>query len=251
MNNEFNIWLKNAMILSRKTNGIMSLEDFDNTSELTRKIILNLYKDNPFLDKEDVFDEMNNLIKGLTRSMIDVTDFRCDVIRRNAFKALISNRNLMEKTYNDIVLEERRSGKKIKQTDNINYSSNFQKAIKQAMLEAIISVRAYVSNATKEEIETIRISTRNKENLRRLHMIMGQQKEVRDQIKDIKGLYCARNELEQVRYYLEKMNSVETIDKELKEEYISAIIHIGEGLDKYGILEKYIKNKRINSNKRR
>ena len=241
MNNEFNIWLKNAMILSRKTNGIMSLEDFDNTSELTRKIILNLYKDNPFLDKEDVFDEMNNLIKGLTRSMIDVTDFRCDVIRRNAFKALISNRNLMEKTYNDIVLEERRSGKKIKQTDNINYSSNFQKAIKQAMLEAIISVRAYVSNATKEEIETIRISTRNKENLRRLHMIMGQQKEVRDQIKDIKGLYCARNELEQVRYYLEKMNSVETIDKELKEEYISAIIHIGEGLDKYGILEKYIK----------
>ena len=101
MNNEFNIWLNNAMKLSKKTSSIMSLEDFDRTSELARKIILNLYKENPFLDKEDIFNEMNNMIKGLTRSMIDVTDFRCDVIRRNAFKAL--NKRLLISILNPLV----------------------------------------------------------------------------------------------------------------------------------------------------
>ena len=241
MNNEFNIWLKNAMSLSKKTNSAMNLEDFDKTAELTKKIILNLYKENPFLDKEDIYLEMNNMIKNLTQSMIDVTDFRCDVIRRNAIKTLVSKEDLIEKIYNEIVIEERKSGKKIKQIENIDYSSNPQKALRQAVLETIISVRSYVSKATQEEVEAIRISTGNRKNLRRLHMHFGPQKEVRNQIKDIKGLFGARNEFEQVKYFLEKMNNVEIIDKELKEEYISAIIHVGEGLNKYGILEKYIK----------
>lgn len=241
MQNEFNKWLKSAMELSKKTNAIASLEDFDKMSETARNLILKMYEENPSATKDEIYYKMKTSMQTLITSMIDFSDFKSDVIRRNAIKKLLNDRTLMEKTYNEIISEEIRSGKKIKITNVIDYSSNPQKAIKQAVLEAIISVRKFILETTQEEAKAIKLNTGNKENYRKLLMRIGTEKRTREELNNLKGLFCARNEFEQIRFFLEKMSSKELLDKEIKEEYINSIIIVGENLNKFGVLEKYIK----------
>lgn len=216
MQNEFNKWLKSAMELSKKTKAIASLEDFDKMSETARNLILKMYEENPSATKDEIYYKMKTSMQTLITSMIDFSDFKSDVIRRNAIKKLLNDRTLMEKTYNEIISEEIRSGKKIKITNVIDYSSNPQKAIKQAVLEAIISVRKFILETTQEEAKAIKLNTGNKENYRKLLMRIGTEKRTREELNNLKGLFCARNEFEQIRFFLEKMSSKELLDKEIK-----------------------------------
>lgn len=254
MNREFNNLIVQA-IKRAKTAPISNVQDFARMVGSAEEQLIRIYQENPEMDKEKTNKEMQDKLYNILHKTAEIEDFKSNIARRNAIKYLNFNWEQVEIEYRKLVAEERRTGKKLKDKERILYSSNKKKAIRQLMAEVITNIRGIVESVDPNLIyELDRRYTGKIMDLKKELIETKTDRESRKKIERTIYLIGPIPEFEKVKYYLKKIISQEEIDKELKEQYVNAIMIIGQLIDEFGTLEEYKKHqinelKRINLEK--
>ena len=254
MNREFNNLIVQA-IKRAKTAPISNVQNFARIVGSAEEQLIRIYQENPEMDKEKTNKEMQHKLYNILHKTAEIEDFKSNIARRNAIKYLNFNWEQVEIEYRKLVAEERRTGKKLKDKERILYSSNKKKAIRQLMAEVITNIRGIVESVDPNLIyELDRRYTGKIMDLKKELIETKTDRESRKKIERTIYLIGPIPEFEKVKYYLKKIISQEEIDKELKEQYVNAIMIIGQLIDEFGTLEEYKKHqinelKRINLEK--
>ena len=254
MNREFNNLIVQA-IKRAKTAPISNVQDFARMVGSAEEQLIRIYQENPEMDKEKTNKEMQGKLYNILHKTAEIEDFKSNIARRNAIKYLNFNWEQVKIEYRKLVAEERRTGKKLKDKERILYSSNKKKAIRQLMAEVITNIRGIVESVDPNLIyELDRRYTGKIMDLKKELIETKTDRESRKKIERTIYLIGPIPEFEKVKYYLKKIISQEEIDKELKEQYVNAIMIIGQLIDEFGTLEEYKKHqinelKRINLEK--
>ena len=249
MNREFNNLIAQA-IKRAKTAPISNVQDFARMVGSAEEQLIKIYQENPEMDKEKTNKEMQHKLYNILHKTAEIDDFKSNISRRNAIKYLNSNWEQVEKEYRKLIAEERKTGKKLKDKDRILYSSNKKKAIRQLMAEVITNIRGIVESVDPNLIyELDRRYTGKIMDLKKELIETKADRESRKSIERTIYLIGPIPEFEKVKYYLKKIIGQEEIDKELKEQYVNAIMIIGQLIEEFGTLEEYKKHQ-INELKR-
>lgn len=239
MNREFNNLIVQA-IKRAKTAPISNVQEFERIAGAAEKQLERVYQVSPEADKEKVNEQMENKLYNILHKTAEINDFKSNIARRNAIKYLNSNWEQVETEYRKLVAEERKTGKKLKDKDRILYSSNKKKAIRQLMVEVITNIRGIVESVDPNLIyELDRRYTGKIMDLKKELIESNSDRESRKKIERTIYLIGPIPEFEKVKYYLKKVINQEEIDKELKEQYISAILLIGELIQELGTMGQY------------
>lgn len=239
MNREFNNLIVQA-IKRAKTAPISNVQEFERIAGAAEKQLERVYQVSPEADKEKVNEQMENKLYNILHKTAEINDFKSNIARRNAIKYLNSNWEQVETEYRKLVAEERKTGKKLKDKDRILYSSNKKKAIRQLMAEVITNIRGIVESVDSNLIyELDRRYTGKIMDLKKEFIESNSDRESRKKIERTIYLIGPIPEFEKVKYYLKKVINQEEIDKELKEQYISAILLIGELIQELGTMGQY------------
>ena len=239
MNREFNNLIVQA-IKRAKTAPISNVQEFERIAGAAEKQLERVYQVSPEADKEKVNEQMENKLYNILHKTAEINDFKINIARRNAIKYLNSNWEQVETEYRKLVAEERKTGKKLKDKDRILYSSNKKKAIRQLMVEVITNIRGIVESVDPNLIyELDRRYTGKIMDLKKELIESNSDRESRKKIERTIYLIGPIPEFEKVKYYLKKVINQEEIDKELKEQYISAILLIGELIQELGTMGQY------------
>ena len=254
MNREFNNLIVQA-IKRAKTAPISNVQEFERIAGAAEKQLERVYQVSPEADKEKVNEQMENKLYNILHKTAEINDFKSNIARRNAIKYLNSNWEQVETEYRKLVAEERKTGKKLKDKDRILYSSNKKKAIRQLMAEVITNIRGIVESVDSNLIyELDRRYTGKIMDLKKELIETKTDRESRKKVERTIYLIGPIPEFEKVKYYLKKIIGQEETDKELKEQYVNAIMIIGQLIEEFGTLEEYKKHqinelKRINLEK--
>lgn len=249
MNREFNNLIVQA-IKRAKTAPISNVQDFARMVGSAEEQLIKIYQENPEMDKEKTNKEMQHKLYNILHKTAEIDDFKSNISRRNAIKYLNFNWEQVEIEYRKLIAEERKTGKKLKDKDRILYSSNKKKAIRQLMAEVITNIRGIVEGVDPNLIyELDRRYTGKIMDLKKEFIETKADRESRKSIERTIYLIGPIPEFEKVKYYLKKIIGQEEIDKELKEQYVNAIMIIGQLIEEFGTLEEYKKHQ-INELKR-
>lgn len=249
MNREFNNLIAQA-IKRAKTAPISNVQDFARMVGSAEEQLIKIYQENPEMDKEKTNKEMQHKLYNILHKTAEIDDFKSNISRRNAIKYLNFNWEQVEIEYRKLIAEERKTGKKLKDKDRILYSSNKKKAIRQLMAEVITNIRGIVESVDPNLIyELDRRYTGKIMDLKKELIETKADRESRKSIERTIYLIGPIPEFEKVKYYLKKIIGQEEIDKELKEQYVNAIMIIGQLIEEFGTLEEYKKHQ-INELKR-
>jgi len=249
MNREFNNLIAQA-IKRAKTAPISNVQDFARMVGSAEEQLIKIYQENPEMDKEKTNKEMQHKLYNILHKTAEIDDFKSNISRRNAIKYLNFNWEQVEIEYRKLIAEERKTGKKLKDKDRILYSSNKKKAIRQLMAEVITNIRGIVEGVDPNLIyELDRRYTGKIMDLKKEFIETKADRESRKSIERTIYLIGPIPEFEKVKYYLKKIIGQEEIDKELKEQYVNAIMIIGQLIEEFGTLEEYKKHQ-INELKR-
>ena len=249
MNREFNNLIVQA-IKRAKTAPISNVQDFARKVGSAEEQLIKIYQENPEMDKEKTNKEMQHKLYNILHKTAEINDFKSNISRRNAIKYLNFNWEQVEIEYRKLIAEERKTGKKLKGKDRILYSSNKKKAIRQLMAEVITNIRGIVEGVDPNLIyELDRRYTGKIMDLKKEFIETKADRESRKSIERTIYLIGPIPEFEKVKYYLKKIIGQEEIDKELKEQYVNAIMIIGQLIEEFGTLEEYKKHQ-INELKR-
>lgn len=240
MQDEFNIVLKEAIRLAKNSKFMAGEEEFNRTSETAINILKRIYQKNPQASREDVKRRMDQIMDTLLIEMMDIPDLKSNMLRRNAIKALITDPQLLEEEYKLIISEEKKNGKKIKSEDVILFNVSPRQAQIQILKNVITNVRKYIEEVDPALLKSIQYNVGNKESTKRIKARIGKTKEEREQLNIITGIVGAKNELDRVKYYLTKLLSIDSVEQEVKDGYIYGLITVARGLNRYGVLEKYV-----------
>ena len=266
MNREFNNLIVQA-IKRAKTAPISNVQDFARMVSSAEEQLSRIYQKNPEIDKEKTNKEMQDKLYNILHKTAEIEDVKSNISRRNAIKYLNSNWEQVEIEYRKLVAEERKTGKRLKNKERIPYSSNNKKAIRQLMVEVITNIRGIVESVDPNLIYELdrrytgKIMDLKKELIAPFVKIVNgtiietkTDRESRKKIERTIYLIGPIPEFEKVKYYLKKIIGQEETDKELKEQYVNAIMIIGQLIEEFGTLEEYKKHqinelKRINLEK--
>ena len=254
MNREFNNLIVQA-IKRAKTAPISNVQDFARMVSSAEEQLSRIYQKNPEIDKEKTNKEMQDKLYNILHKTAEIEDVKSNISRRNAIKYLNSNWEQVEIEYRKLVAEERKTGKRLKNKERIPYSSNNKKAIRQLMVEVITNIRCIVESVDPNLIyELDRRYTGKIMDLKKELIETKTDRESRKKIERTIYLIGPIPEFEKVKYYLKKIIGQEETDKELKEQYVNAIMIIGQLIEEFGTLEEYKKHqinelKRINLEK--
>lgn len=254
MNREFNNLIVQA-IKRAKTAPISNVQDFARMVSSAEEQLSRIYQKNPEIDKEKTNKEMQDKLYNILHKTAEIEDVKSNISRRNAIKYLNSNWEQVEIEYRKLVAEERKTGKRLKNKERIPYSSNNKKAIRQLMVEVITNIRGIVESVDPNLIyELDRRYTGKIMDLKKELIETKTDRESRKKIERTIYLIGPIPEFEKVKYYLKKIIGQEETDKELKEQYVNAIMIIGQLIEEFGTLEEYKKHqinelKRINLEK--
>lgn len=254
MNREFNNLIVQA-IKRAKTAPISNVQDFARMVGSAEEQLIRIYQENPEMDKEKTNKEMQHKLYNILHKTAEIDDFKSNISRRNAIKYLNFNWEQVEIEYRKLVAEERKTGKRLKDKERILYSSNNKKAIRQLMAEVITNIRGIVESVDSNLIyELDRRYTGKIMDLKKELIETKTDRESRKKVERTIYLIGPIPEFEKVKYYLKKIIGQEETDKELKEQYVNAIMIIGQLIEEFGTLEEYKKHqinelKRINLEK--
>jgi len=237
MVDEFYVILSNAMKLEDGSNFVLNEEDFYKDSIMVRDFLKSIYDGYPDINKEQVKKMMENIINEMLEESAKCPAFRSDTLKRNTMETLLKDEKLMNETYNEIIKEEKESGKRLKCKDSIRYSANPQTARTQLLEDAIASSRSYLSKFDKDLINQTK-SISKSELIRRILARTGKTKENRQGLQfDVDFIY-SKNELERAKILIKR--NMDEMDKTLKQGYIDALMIIGKNLNLYGVLNEYV-----------
>jgi len=237
MVDEFYVILNNAMKLEDGSNFVLNEEDFYKDSIMVRDFLKSIYDGYPDINKEQVKNMMENIINEMIEESAKCPAFRSDTLKRNTMETLLKDEKLMNETYNEIIKEEKESGKRLKCKDSIRYSANPQTARTQLLEDAIASSRSYLSKFDKDLINQTK-SISKSELIRRILARTGKTKENRQGLQfDVDFIY-SKNELERAKILIKR--NMDEMDKTLKQGYIDALMIIGKNLNLYGVLNEYV-----------
>lgn len=112
MVDEFYVILNNAMKLEDGSNFVLNEEDFYKDSIMVRDFLKSIYDGYPDINKEQVKNMMENIINEMIEESAKCPAFRSDTLKRNTMETLLKDEKLMNETYNEIIKEEKESGKR-------------------------------------------------------------------------------------------------------------------------------------------
>ena len=70
-------------IRNSKSNSIADINEFVRKSENTRRIILKMYQENPDITKEQINQQMQDILEEILSQTVEFKDLRSYLIRRN------------------------------------------------------------------------------------------------------------------------------------------------------------------------
>lgn len=227
-------------IRNSKSNSIADINEFVRKSENTRRIILKMYQENPDITKEQINQQMQDILEEILSQTVEFKDLRSYLIRRNIINYLRLHPEEIERQYNMIKQEEKK-GQKVNSPENIIYSANINRAIRQMVINAIANIRNLQENIGEIRIKQInQLTPQEKRKFKQTILESIKDKTDREESLQAISVIMQKNELERVKYYILNVLGVEKADKEIKNEYIEMLIQIGNILRKFDLLPQYV-----------
>ena len=227
-------------IRNSKINNITDINEFEKKSKNTRRIILKMHQENPNISKEQINQQMQDMLEEILKQTMEFKDLKSYVIRRNTLNYLKLHPMEIDRIYR-MIKQEEQARKKVTSPENIIYSTNLNRAIRQLTICAIVNIRYMETQIGEENVKRLnQLGSKQKQELKkRISENIKDKKERGESLQAI-NVITQNSELEQIRYYILNMNDVENDDREIKEEYIEMIIQLGNILKKFNLTQQYL-----------
>ena len=192
-------------IRNSKTSSIKNRNDFVKKSRKARTIISKIYQENPNATKEQINQQMQEILEEILEQTIKFKDLKSYLIRRNVLNYLRLHPEEIERVYT-MIRHEEQTGKKINSPETIIYSVNINKAIRQVVTNAMFNLRFMQETLGETEIKSIKqLDTKEKQKLKqRISENSKSKKEKEESIHAI-NMIMLKTDLERVKYYILNM----------------------------------------------